>query len=253
MRHLGAAVIEKRERCLLVTTPEAASARSDTSQRSMTEADIHAKVDKAYSGYLANGGDGKDNLCRRAAGWGYTKELLSSLGLAGSDGLFEAACGGGCPLRLKGQRPPARGECVMDLGCGGGHDVVLASRMVGASGSVIGVDLTEPMLKRARQNVATWNARAVDAGRVHLLRGAIDGADQLAGVVAEGAADLVISNGVFNLTNDKPAAFRAAFRVCRPGGRFHLSGIVAGLCAVGRPRQLGRLGGLEAGSTAGSN
>ena len=120
------------------------------------DAEVRRSVERDYEAYALDGGDGRHNWYERVHTWGYTPELLSSLGLDGKEvhgKLFAAACGGGCPLLLTEGSPPAKGEVVVDLGCGAGHDCLLAARMVGAGGRVIGVDLTMAMLDRAARNV----------------------------------------------------------------------------------------------------
>jgi arsenite methyltransferase len=110
----------------------------------------------------------------------------------------------------------APGETVLDLGSGSGTDSFLAALAVGADGQVIGVDMTDAQLAKAR-------ALATEAG--------IANADFRAGYierppVADGTVDCVISNGVINLSPDKPAVFAAAARAVRPGGRLALADIV---------------------------
>ena len=148
--------------------------------------------------------------------WGYTPAMLECCDLganADARALFAAACGGGCPLTLDGVRPRA-GETVVDLGCGAGHDLLLAARMVGEGGRVIGVDMTDEMLASARTNIEKFGA---DGCAVELKRGVIDDGTALEGVVDANVADYAISNGVFNLTLDKLAAFATAYRVLKPG------------------------------------
>ena len=110
----------------------------------------------------------------------------------------------------------AAGEHVVDVGSGGGIDSLIAARMVGPGGKVIGVDMTPEMLGRAR-------AAAAQAG--------IDNVDFLEGYmealpVPDGWADVVISNGVLNLTPDKLKAAGEMFRVLRPGGRLQIGDIL---------------------------
>ena len=176
-------------------------------------------VQEAYTTYAAQGGDGADNWAARAKTWGYAPAVLESLGLEGAERrLFAGACGGGCPLRVDGG--PRPGETVFDLGCGFGHDLVLASRMT-RGGRVVGVDVTAAMLDAAARTVAAFSLPNVE-----LRRAALDDPS-----LGSGVADVVASNGVFNLTRDKRAAFAAAFRLLKPGGRL----LLADVCKTGAP------------------
>jgi SAM-dependent methyltransferase len=125
----------------------------------------------------------------------------------------ESFAGVGNPLALGELRA---GEVVLDLGCGAGMDSILAARRVGPTGRVIGVDLTGPMVEKARAN-----ASAVRVGNAEFHRGQ---ADRLP--VGGGSVDAVISNGVFNLCPDKPAVLAEVFRVLRPGGRLQMADIL---------------------------
>lgn len=110
----------------------------------------------------------------------------------------------------------APGERVVDVGCGAGIDSLIAARMVGSAGAVIGVDMTPAMLERARRSA---DETGLDHVRFH------EGfAESLP--VPDGWADVVISNGVLNLTPDKAAALAEMARVLRPGGRLQLGDIL---------------------------
>ncbi len=115
-----------------------------------------------------------------------------------------------------GVAPIEPGETVLDIGCGGGMDLLLAARKVGPGGKAIGVDMTPAMAERARAG-----AHAMGLGHVEVRVG-----DALELPVESGTIDVVISNGVINLTPDKDRAYAEAFRILRPGGRFQLADII---------------------------
>jgi len=142
---------------------------------------------------------------------GYDDSAVGAL----PDRAVESFAGVGNPFSL---RPLAPGEHVVDVGSGAGFDSFIAAGQVGPGGQVTGVDMTAEMLAKARQTAA-----ALGLGHVQFREGLAEALP-----VADGWADVVISNGVINLCADKQAVFAEIRRVLRPGGRLQFADIANG-------------------------
>ena len=140
---------------------------------------------------------------------GYKDEWLQGV----SESAVESFAGTGNPFAMGAL---VSGEKVVDIGSGGGIDSLIAARMVGPDGQVAGIDMTPAMLEKARATAAESGIENIEFREGYMEKIP----------VPDGWADVVISNGVLNLTPDKRKTLSEMYRVLRPGGRLQIGDIL---------------------------
>ncbi len=173
--------------------------------------ELRQEIKKEYTNVALNPTKGYHfHTGRRLANiLGYDESLYAGL----PEGNIASFAGTGNPFSVGPINP---GETVVDIGAGAGFDSLIAAKLVGPAGRVIGIDMTPEMLRKARDGAAQMQIADMEFREGYM--------ESLP--LPDGLADVVISNGVLNLSLDKTETLREWFRVLKPGGRLQVGDIL---------------------------
>lgn len=173
--------------------------------------ELRQEIKKEYTNVALNPTKGYHfHTGRRLANiLGYDESLYAGL----PEENIASFAGTGNPFSVGSINP---GETVVDIGSGAGFDSLIAAKLVGPAGRIIGIDMTPEMLKKAKDGAAQMEAANVESREGYMESLPLPG----------GLADVVISNGVLNLSLDKTETLREWFRVLKPGGRLQVGDIL---------------------------